>query len=513
MLGATEESSIRPRMLADLLARAGLEVPAEVPPGVALTLLTDDSRKARPGACFVAVRGAGVDGHQFVDAAVRNGATTVVVEHSVPLPRGVLAIPVRDSRSALARLAAAFHDLRGGNDGANGLSLLGITGTNGKTTVAWMLRSILSAAGARPALLGTIEYDLVGERLRAPLTTPGAVELCRHLARAREAGATHAVMEVSSHALDQCRTDGLRFSAAVFTNLTGDHLDYHRTMEAYRAAKRRLFTGLGGEAFAIINADDPAAAFMSADLRARVVSVGMDARAADVSAHMARMGRMGSSFVLRGRTFETEIHCRLPGRHNVLNALCAAAAAEAIGVCAAAVRTGLEQLNGVPGRLQRVERDGCPFSVLVDYAHTDDALRNVLQAVRPLTTGRVLCVFGCGGDRDRSKRPRMAAVVGQLADVAVVTSDNPRSEDPQAIIAEILRGFEPGGACRVQVEADRKRAIELAIGEARPGDTVLIAGKGHEDYQLIGGAVLEFDDASVARTCLEASAAVMEEVA
>lgn len=484
-----------------MFARAGLAASSDPPPpDVKITSLADDSRKVVKGGCFVAVRGVERDGHDFVDAAARAGAAVVLVDRDVAVPDPVIRLRVEDTRVALARLAAAYHGLR--DKGVRNPALIAVTGTNGKTTVAWLLRSILRSDGHQTALMGTICYDLVTDVMPAPLTTPGSLDLCRHLAATRAAGADYAVLEVSSHALDQRRTEGLDFTAGVFTNLSGDHLDYHGTMEAYCGAKRRLFNSLGRDAVAVINRDDPVADLVGADLRARVLTFGIQAPNVDVGARIEEVSSSGSRFVLRGRSFETAMQCALIGRHNIMNALAAAATAEALGIAPAAIRQGIERTPSVPGRLQRVDPAGCPISVLVDYAHTDDALRSVLQALRPLSPGRLVCVFGCGGDRDRAKRPRMAAVVESVADVAYVTSDNPRTENPQTIIDEILSGFGAKSRCRVEVDPDRRGAIERAIVAARPDDTVLIAGKGHEDYQLIGDRVLHFDDAEVARECL-----------
>ncbi|MEK6676652.1 MAG: UDP-N-acetylmuramoyl-L-alanyl-D-glutamate--2,6-diaminopimelate ligase [Planctomycetota bacterium] len=485
----------------ELFGRAGIAVPNPASlNGIEITDVTDDSRALCRDACFVAVRGVGSDGHRFVPDAVCAGARIVVSEEDLALPSGVLGIRVTDTRSAIARLAAAFYRV----DGMSLASpiLTGITGTNGKTTVAWLIRSILKTAGYVPAMFGTVEYDLVSERRVASLTTPGPVELCRHLSKAREAGATHAVMEVSSHALDQQRVDGLSFKVGVFTNLTGDHLDYHGSMEVYAKAKRRLFELLDGNSVAVVNADDPHGRFMVKNTRASIVTYGVETPGADVQAASYKADRQSTCFDMLGPWGRAPIRSTLLGKHNVLNALSASAAAWALGVSAEDICTGLQTVSGVPGRLQRVEPDGFPFSVLVDYAHTDDALKNVLSAVRPLTLGRVICVFGCGGDRDRTKRPRMAAVVGGMADVAIVTSDNPRSEDPQAIMDEILAGFMSQARCRVESRVDRRSAIRMAVEEARSGDTVLIAGKGHENYQLVGNQVLPFDDVDVARECL-----------
>jgi UDP-N-acetylmuramyl-tripeptide synthetase len=487
--------------LSSLFVRAGVESADGKPvPSVPITFLTEDSRTVRPGACFVAVRGVGRDGHDYVEAAVRAGASAVLIDRNVSFDSDVCLIRVREARMALAQLAAAYYSLAGTE---RALGLVGVTGTNGKTTVTWLLRSILRAAGLRPALVGTVEYDLIGERRSADMTTPAPLELCRYLASARGHGATHAVLEVSSHALDQHRCDGLRFGVGVFTNLTGDHLDYHASREAYCAAKRRLFGLLPDDGVAVTNADDPLGAFMASAARGRVLRYAIDANDAQLRADIQRMDRRGSRFTIHSAAWSLDLRFALPGRYNVLNALAAAGAAEALGVSMEAIATGLETFVGVPGRLERVEPPGHPFTVLVDYAHTDDALRNVLRTLRPLTSGRLICIFGCGGDRDRTKRPRMAQAVEATADQAFVTSDNPRSEDPRAIIEEILVGFSPKFRA-VAVEVDRRRAIESAVGQARPGDTILIAGKGHETYQLIGDRVLRFSDVEVARECLSA---------
>jgi len=494
-----------------LFARAGVRVAdCAALPHVEITSLTDDSRKSERGSCFVAVHGTGFDGHDFIADAAAAGAVAVVLDQNIPVPPRTARVLVDDTRMALGKLATAFYGLRGGLRRIP--RLIGVTGTNGKTTVAWLLRSILKAANYPTALMGTIEYDLVGERLVAPLTTPGPIDLCRHLAAARDAGAVYGVLEVSSHALDQRRCDGLPLTAGVFTNLSGDHLDYHETMKSYGAAKRRLFDLLDDDGVAVVNRDDPMGVSLAGSLDVRVVSFGLKASNVDVTARIDNVNLHGSDILLRGRSFETAVHLPLLGWHNASNALAAAATAEAIGITPDAIRSGLQTLSGVPGRLEHAGPQGWPFSVLVDYAHTDAALSSVLQSLRPLAHRRLICVFGCGGDRDRSKRPRMAAAVDRFADVAYVTSDNPRTEDPRQIIEDILSGFGLSPACRVEVEPDRRRAIRAAIAEAEPGDTVLIAGKGHETYQLVGDAVLPFDDVLVSHECLEATA-VAEEVA
>lgn len=484
--------------LGELLRRAGIE-PVRVTgdPGVNVVSLTDDSRKAGAGACFVAVRGTAVDGHRFTERAAAAGASALVVEQPVEGVRGPAIVQVADSRDALVRLAAAHHRLRR-DDGRFVLPLVGITGTNGKTTTAWLVRGLLNAAERRCALFGTVESDLIARRVPSPLTTPGTVELSANLREALDAGATHAVLEVSSHALDQRRCDGLSFAVAVFTNLTGDHLDYHQTLERYAGAKRRLFGLLENGGVAVINADDPWAELMISAFSGRVIRFGLDSPVAEIRAEQVRPSALGTQFIVRGPGFRLPVECGLVGLHNVRNVMAAVASAMALGLTFDEIAAGVAGLVAAPGRLERVEPPGTPFSVFVDYAHSDDALTNVLSAVRPITPGRLICVFGCGGDRDRTKRPRMAAAVARFADAAVVTSDNPRSEDPRAIIDEVLPGFS-GAACRVDVEPDRRAAIELALGGAAAGDAVLIAGKGHEDYQIIGDRTLPFDDRAVAR--------------
>jgi len=471
-------------------------------PEVPVCDVAADSREVVPGTCFVAIRGATHDGHRYLAQAASAGAVALVVDFTHQfsgLPDNVAVIRVHDTKAALARLAATFYRVR--RSDLTDMRLIGVTGTNGKTTVSWMLRSMLREAGERAALFGTIEYDLGGERLAAPLTTPDALTLCRYMAHAREAGVRYAVLEVSSHALDQARCDGLSFAAAVFTNLSGDHLDYHEDMEAYYAAKRRLFSLLESQGAAVVNVDDPAGKRLRDELASHVISFGLDNPHADCAAVASRMTPSGSDVKLMLKAGEARIRLPLIGLHNVSNALAAAATAEALGLGVESIAAGLERLAQVPGRMQRVSPTSAPFTVLVDYAHTDAALEHAITALRPLTEGRLLCVFGCGGDRDRSKRPRMAAAA-RRADIAFVTSDNPRSEDPDAIINDILGGFGDAAACRVFVDADRREAIEAAIALAEPGDCVLIAGKGHETYQLVGDRVVPFDDAEVARAAL-----------
>ncbi|MCK4659236.1 MAG: UDP-N-acetylmuramoyl-L-alanyl-D-glutamate--2,6-diaminopimelate ligase [Phycisphaerae bacterium] len=486
-----------------LFAEAGLGVTdPQTVPDVPIHGLTDDSRRVSPGFCFVAIRGTRHDGHDFVDTAIENGASVILAEQPVNAPDSVVTVRSSNTRSAVARLAAAFYGVNRCRNGQR-LRLIGITGTNGKSTTCRILQSILQTAGHRTAAVGTLGYDVVDDCLPAQLTTPPPIELCACLSQALEAGAAYAVLEVSSHALDQHRCDGLSFDAAVFTNLTGDHFDYHKTREAYLQAKKRLFDNLDPDAAAVINDDDPASAEMVADCRVPVIRYGISNPQLEVTAEIHSMSLSGCELELNFGGHSGLVRSSLIGRHNTSNILAAVGAAYKLGVRADDIARGIERLGVVRGRLQRLEPEGFPISVLVDYAHTDDALDNALSTLKPLTIGRLICVFGCGGDRDRTKRPRMGAAVGRLAEVAVVTSDNPRTEAPQAIIDEILPGIGEFPNCETYVEPDRGSAIRQAIAMAEAGDTVLIAGKGHEDYQILGRRTIHFDDAEVAREALQ----------
>ncbi len=470
-----------------------------------------DSRRVQPGDAFCAIAGHESDGHRYVEQAVAAGAVAVFAER--PVEANVPVVEVADGRRALARLA---HRCLG--DPSRNMTVIGVTGTNGKTTTTYLLESVLQAAGRRCGVLGTIVYRLgPGCVVDRPthVTTPGADELAEMFARMLAAGTDHVAMEVSSHALDQERVAEIDFDAAVFTNLTGDHADYHPTPEHYLDAKARLFRGLRPDAAAIVNRDaapnltvrgQTPNEIIAACTPARVTWFGLSA-AADVSGQVLAINTQGSRFRLSLPDAEPrEVNLPLIGRHNVSNSLSAAAAAWRLGIAPDAIVAGLEGLRAVPGRLQPVAApDGSapPVTVLVDYAHTDDALDNVLSAVRPLVgRGRLIVVFGCGGDRDAGKRPRMAAVAEHWADAVVVTSDNPRSEPPEAIIDQIMAGFSQGGSAKVTRQPDRRAAIERAIALADPGDLVLIAGKGHEDYQILGRQKVHFDDREVAAEAL-----------
>jgi UDP-N-acetylmuramoyl-L-alanyl-D-glutamate--2,6-diaminopimelate ligase len=492
--------------LAELFAATSLKSQAPgAGSGQAVTGVTYDSRLVKPGAVFVALRGVNADGSRFAPQAIANGAIAVVAETAAPAGVTVPWIQVSGARAALAELAAAFH----GNPSEE-LALVGITGTNGKTTTSYVLASIFEAAGIRCGRIGTIGYRIGSRELEAPRTTPEAPELQQMLRGMVAEGCGACVMEVSSHALALRRADGLRFAAGVFTNLTRDHLDFHGDMEAYFGAKRRLFEILPEGAVGVINVDDRRGAELVAAAR-RPVTYAIDA-AADV-----RPGPL--TFTLDGLEFEIRtprgtLHVRSPlvGRPNAYNILAAAATAMALDLPFSAIEAGVSRLENVPGRFQVVSDAADDVRVIVDYAHTDDALKNLLETARPLATGRVITVFGCGGDRDRTKRPLMGAVAARLSDLVIVTSDNPRSEDPERILDEIRRGIvmpadrlapkgQQKGTPSLAI-VDRREAIEKAIKDARRGDLVLIAGKGHEKYQVIGDKTLPFDDVDVARAAL-----------
>lgn len=465
-----------------------------------VTGVFDDSRRVRPGGLFVALRGTTADGRRFVDDALQRGAAVVLGE-DIAARSGAAVIAVDDARSALARVASRWFGLERA-DGPT-LKVLGVTGTNGKTTTVHMTRAILRAAGRRCGMLSTVQNDLCGRTIEADMTTPGPLRLAELVHECATNGGDALVMEVSSHALDQKRTDALPFAAAAFTNLTQDHLDYHGTMDAYAAAKARLFERLSPDATAVVNRDDPAWERMVRDCRARIVTYGLAtgggrARSGtELCASVTRDSIAGTLYRMRIDGHELALENALVGRHNVYNALAAAGLARALGVDAGAIAQGLGSLRNVPGRLQRVP---CVrgVDVFVDYAHTDDALRNVAGVLRPLTKRRLIVVFGCGGDRDRTKRPKMARAAAEFAHAIIVTSDNPRTEDPRAIIEEILAGFDESSRRRVAVEADRRRAIHMALACASEGDVVLIAGKGHETYQIVGTEKRHFDDVQVA---------------
>jgi UDP-N-acetylmuramoyl-L-alanyl-D-glutamate--2,6-diaminopimelate ligase len=454
--------------------------------------VTCDSRQVESGSVFVAVPGHKIDGRSFIDEAIRRGASAIVSEAAVescPVP--VVVVP--SAREALADLAARYYGFP-----TTKMNVVGVTGTNGKTTTTYLLRSIFEAAGEKVGLLGTIQHCVGPRLIPSDNTTPGADTLQRYFAEMEAAQCKSAVMEVSSHALDQGRTRGIHFAAGIFSNLTRDHMDYHPTMEHYRDAKGRLFRQLSPRGIAVLNADDEASATYARETPAHVVFYGLK-RKAEIAGSLELGTYHGTRLRIRLGTEELVVHTRLIGTHNAYNIIAAAACTWAMGYDLEPIKAGIENLTSVPGRLEPVD-GGQEFAVLVDYAHTDDALRNVLHCLRPLVRGRLFVVFGCGGDRDRGKRPKMGKVAGELADRVVLTSDNPRSENPISILSDIQTGIQEKS--KYLVEPDRRAAIKLAMSMATKDDAVLIAGKGHETYQIFRDRTLTFDDRLVAREVL-----------
>jgi UDP-N-acetylmuramoyl-L-alanyl-D-glutamate--2,6-diaminopimelate ligase len=477
-------------------------------PDVEIASVAYSSNQACPGSLFVAVPGLKVDGHRFAGEAVARGAVAVVAEHELDTSAAQIIVP--SSREALGRLACAFY-----GHPARTLRLVGITGTNGKTTTSFLVESVLAAAGHRPGVIGTVNYRFGGQSRPAPQTTPESLDLQRLLREMLDAGISHVVMEVSSHALDMRRVDGCPFDVGVFTNLTRDHLDYHQDMDRYFAAKRRLVADLlsrnaaKGPGRAVINLADP----RGAELRRLADSIAFGPEGPErpeIYPQEVRADFAGISATLATPAGKIEINSPLLGLHNLENIMAAVGVGLALNISPEAISRGIAQLAAVPGRFQPVaNRRG--IHILIDYAHTDDALRHALNSLRRMGAKRLTCVFGCGGDRDHGKRPLMGRAVGELADLAVVTSDNPRTEDPAAIINDIIPGIEGlarlapndcAGRRGYTVVIDRAEAIGLAINQAAPGEVVLIAGKGHEDYQIIGQIRRHFDDAEVAAAAL-----------
>jgi UDP-N-acetylmuramoyl-L-alanyl-D-glutamate--2,6-diaminopimelate ligase len=449
--------------------------------------LAYDTRAVEQGAMFFCVPGERADGHDFAGEAVERGAVALVVER--PLDVAVPQVLVEDARHAMGAAAVAFY-----GDPSAQLQVAGVTGTNGKTTTTFILYAILAAAGRRPGLLGTIESRVGGERRPAIRTTPEAIDLQRSFREMLDAGDRSCAMEATSHGSELGRLEGVRFSALAFTNLSQDHLDFHETMERYFDAKRRLF--VEGRPPAAVNVGDEHGRRLAEELRRLghepLVTFGL-VEEAEVRADDLELSQAGARFRAGG----IELSTRLRGGFNVENVLAAVAVSRLLGIPDNAVAAGVEHIRGVPGRLEPVD-EGQPFAVLVDYSHKPDALENVLRTARDLTERRLICVFGCGGDRDRGKRPLMGRIASELSDLAIVTSDNPRSEDPEAIIGEILEGV----TGPVEVEPDRHAAIVQAIEAAEAGDVLVIAGKGHETYQEVDGRKLPFDDREVAREAL-----------
>lgn len=455
--------------------------------GTDVNAVWDDSRRVTPGSLFAALDGPQKKGELFIPEAVNRGAVVVVLPQamreafSLRYPQ-VQFRGVDDPRAAFREIAEHFY-----GKPSDKVRVIGVTGTNGKTTITYVLESILTAAGKSCGVVGTVNYRVAGRVMPSINTTPGMLDNQIFLSDLRARGIPYSVMEVSSHALAQGRTDLIGFCGAVFTNLTGDHLDYHKTMEAYFEAKSRLFTGLTAEAYAVINADDAWGQKLAVLTRARVLTYGID-RQADVRAVVREFGRKGAQFDVCFPGGKVEIRTVFTGKHNVYNILAAFAAGLGEGFSVATIKEGIESLHNVPGRLERVDV-GQAFDVFIDYAHTDDGLKNVLQALQEVKHRQLIVVFGCGGDRDSSKRSRMGQVACALADWSILTSDNPRSEDPLAIIREVVPGFSRNN---YDVLVDREAAIRRALEMAGPGDIVLLAGKGHETYQVLKDQTIDF---------------------
>jgi UDP-N-acetylmuramoyl-L-alanyl-D-glutamate--2,6-diaminopimelate ligase len=497
--------------LGELMRAAGVAAEIRGDGSVDVTGLAYDSRRVEPGTLFFCFAGERSDGHEFAAHAVEAGASALVVER--PVEAEAPQVQVEDARAAMAPIAAAFY-----GDPTSELTVVGITGTNGKTTTAFLVRHLLEASGRRCGLLGTVRRVVGGEVEEVERTTPEAIDLQRTFERMLEAGDHACAMEVSSHALALHRVDAIHFAVKVFTNLSQDHLDFHGDMEDYFAAKRLLFSGEGGAplielegGISVINVDDPYGRRLAEELDCgsggECVTYSAAGGAADLSARGAAFDASHSRFVCLSPEGSIEVETPLPGDFNVANALAALAVAHALGLDLHRAAEALATAEQVPGRFESIE-EGQPFAVLVDYAHTPDSLENVLAAARRITHGRLIAVFGCGGDRDRDKRPLMGRAGAELSDLAIVTSDNPRSEDPAAIIEEIRAGIPADPHAEMMVEEDRRAAIALAMGRAGEGDTVVIAGKGHEQGQEFEqGRKIPFDDRDVAREELRTLAA------
>ncbi|CAB1128462.1 UDP-N-acetylmuramoylalanyl-D-glutamate-2, 6-diaminopimelate ligase [Candidatus Hydrogenisulfobacillus filiaventi] len=470
-------------------------------PDTEVTGIAYDSREVRPGDLFVAIPGYRTDGHLYCGEARDRGASAFVVERAEALPAGATGVVVPYARGAMARLAATFYD-----HPSRRLWMVGVTGTNGKTTTTHLIQGLLEAAGVPAGLTGTIHTLIGREELPVRRTTPEAPDLEGLLRLMVDRGMQAAVMEVSSHALALARVEGVRYDVGVFTNLTQDHLDFHHTLEEYFAVKARLLEGLGPDAgqgpqAAVVNRDDPYAVRAGERARVPVVSYGFEV-GADIRAEDIRIAEGRSTFTVvfpGGSRYRAELS--LPGRFNISNALAALSVGWVRGLDPAAMVAFLSHARGVPGRFERID-EGQPFTVIVDYAHTPDGIAKVLSTAREFARGRVVAVFGAGGDRDHGKRAPMGAIAGRLADAVIITTDNPRSEDPQAIMDMIAAGVREAGG-RYQAEPDRVQAIRLALGQARPGDVVLILGKGHETYQIFRDRTIHHDDREVARQVLK----------
>lgn len=470
--------------------------------------ISSDSKSVKDDFVFIAIKGVNDDGHRFIFEAIKKGAKAVISQapdiKSLPIPaagrRGLLQIPkncawitVSNTRRALGKLAARFF-----NYPSRELKVIGITGTNGKTTISYLIENLFKEAGLATAVIGTINYRFKEKVIPAHNTTPGALDIQSLLDKIKKEGINYVVMEVSSHALDQERVNGINFSSAIFTNLTHDHLDYHSNMELYFQAKAKLFKTLAADAVSIINIDDLYARRLLRLVPSRIITYGLDNHA-QIAARNIKFDINGTSFITTTPKGDLDIHTHLIGRYNIYNILASVSLGLAVDLEPGIIKSAINKFKFVPGRLERVDFGG-DFLVFVDYAHTDDALKNVLLTLRELAKKRIIVVFGCGGNRDKTKRPKMGKIVSELADFAIITSDNPRDEEPEEIIKDITRGIRRKN---YKIIPDRKSAIFDALKMGRFGDIILIAGKGHENYQIFKDRTIHFDDREIVRQCLK----------
>lgn len=476
------------KKLTDLLRCVDFETKDEIR-DIRVNRIITDSRLVEERDLFVAIRGARGDGHDFVKEASRRGAAAIMVEDDVEIS-GAARLKVDETRRALSAVAKIYY-----GEPSKNIKVIGVTGTNGKTTVTYLLEGILKAAGFKVGVIGTVRYKVGCEVSLAQNTTPSPIILQSLLARMVEKGLDYCVMEVSSHSLDQKRVEGIDFHAAIFTNATNEHLDYHKDFKSYLDSKKKLFSGLSRSGIAVINKDDASFADVKDACRARSIKSFGIAPDSDFIATGIKLGIEGSDFTMNFDSGSIHLKTKLIGRHNISNILAASSCAALDGIIPASIKIGIENAGVVPGRLQALDVSG--VKIFVDYAHTDDALEKVLACMNELKTGRIITVFGCGGDRDRTKRPRMGDIATRLSDYVVITSDNPRDEDPDAIFDDITKGISKD-AYNYDIIPDRRDAIAKAISYAKNGDTVLIAGKGHEKYQIVKEKKLPFDDVEIA---------------
>ena len=464
--------------------------------GVAVKKVTNDSRIVAGGDLFIALRGYNIDRHKFIDIAVKKGAGAIVAERDFEAPENIIKVLVRDTRAAYPAIAANFY----GNPSKK-IRIVGVTGTNGKTTITYIIESIFKEAGIPAGVIGTINYRIAGKELPASNTTPGPLELQALFDRMLKRGVKDVVMEVSSHSLDQGRVDHILFDVGIFTNITKEHMDYHKTVKRYFDAKVKLFDKLKTGGAAVLNNDDRRVSGLKRLIKKRVLTYGLN-HMSDIMAYGIKLSMDSTSFTVKTPKGSFMVKTGLIGRHNISNILAGVSAAIALKIPLDIIKKGIESFRAVPGRLELVD-EGQPFRVFVDYAHTEDALHNILSLLREMVPERnIITVFGCGGDRDKTKRPLMGSVACKLSNRVVVTSDNPRFEDPRAIISQIESGIR-GEFSNYNIIEDRRKAIDKALRMASKGDVVVIAGKGHEKYQLIKERSMPFDDCAVARSVLK----------